>query len=204
MSKSLRLTLLAATLAAIALVAAVSPLEQTLGAGIRLVYFHGAWVWAGIVVYGLAALTGLAGLGWRRAAAQWSLALGRTGLIFWLTYLPLSLLVMQLFWGGLFLDEPRWRIPFTFGVVGVLLQIGLAVINHDLLTGAGNFLFGAALYWNLLRADSVLHPDSPVFNSGSLRIQVFFVLLLALSLLFAAQLVMWMRSARQTNSSTAL
>jgi hypothetical protein len=43
----------------IGLVTALAPVEQTLGANVRLVYLHGAWVWVGIISFGLAALSGL-------------------------------------------------------------------------------------------------------------------------------------------------
>lgn len=184
-----RLLGLAATLAAILLVTALSPIEQTLGESIRVVYFHGAWVWAGLITFGLAALSGLLGLALRRGWPRWSLALGRTGLFFWLTYLPMSLWVMQMFWGGFYFDEPRWRVPFTFAVVAVLLQAGLWLLNApDVLTCLGNLGFGAALWWNTLQAESVLHPESPVMDSNSPRIQVFFAVLVILSLGFGAQL----------------
>jgi hypothetical protein len=50
--------------------------------------------------------------------------------VFWLTYLPLSLLVQQMNWGGIFWDEPRWRISLMFGMVGLLLQVGLALVEN--------------------------------------------------------------------------
>jgi len=174
-----------ALLAATALVTFFGPAERTLGANLRLVVLHGAWVWAGKAAFALAGLAGLAGLLWgkRRAVLTgWSLALGRTGLAFWLTYLPMSLLVMQLNWGGLFFDEPRWRVPFTFGVVAVLLQAGLAVLRIDWLSCAANLVFGAALWAALGGATNVLHPDSPIFGGDSARIQWFFIVLLVLSL----------------------
>ena len=106
--------------------------EKTLGSQVRLIYYHGAWVWTGKVAYALAALTGLAGLllpAARPRLTAWSLALGRTGLVFWLTYLPLSLLVQQLNWGGIYWDEPRWRIPAAFWVATVLLQAALLLFR---------------------------------------------------------------------------
>ncbi len=185
LSKRTLWLLFVALLVATALVTFLGPAERTLGANLRLVVLHGAWVWAGKVAFALAALAGLVGLLWakRRAALTgWSLALGRTGLAFWLTYLPMSLLVMQLNWGGLFFDEPRWRVPFTFGVVAVLLQAGLAVLRIDWLTCAANLAFGVALWAALGGAVNVLHPDSPIFGGDSARIQWFFIILRALSL----------------------
>jgi hypothetical protein len=181
-------------LALIGLAAAFSPLEKTLGAGVRLIYLHGVWVWTGLIAFGAAALMGLAALLSRRG--DWhaiSLALGRTGMTFWLTYLPMSLLVMQIYWGGLFLDEPRWRIPLTFGVVGLLLQAAWAVLAIPVLSSAGNAVYGAALLAATLRMQSVLHPDSPILTSDSQAIQFSFVLLLLLTLLAALQIAGWWR-----------
>lgn len=170
-------------------VTAFAPLERTLGERARLVYFHGAWVWAGKIAFGAAALAGLVGL--VRQSRVWqriSLTLGRTGLVFWLTYLPLSLYVQQVNWGGIFWDEPRWRIPLMFGVVGLLLQVGLWLIEDLRLASAANLVFGVALWWFLGTIQNVLHPDSPIAQSNSVRIQIFFVVMLALSLIFGALL----------------
>lgn len=177
------------TLAAIALVTAFAPLEQTLGERIRLVYLHGAWVWAGKVAFACAALAGLAALFTRtRKWMNASLALGRAGLVVWLTYLPMSLVVQQVNWGGIFWDEPRWRIPFAFGVAALLVQAALWLFDQPLIAAAVNLVFGAALWWALGGIENVLHPDSPIFQSGSARIQIFFILLLALAFFLAAQI----------------
>lgn len=173
------------TLAALALVTAFAPLERTLGEKARLVYFHGAWVWAGKAAFAAAAAAGLVGLLLKSYAWQKvSLAVGRTGMVFWLTYLPLSLWVQQMNWGGIFWDEPRWRIPLMFGMVGLLLQVGLTLIGDLRLTSLANLVFGVALWWQLASIQNVLHPDSPIFQSDSTRIQAFFVVLLLLSAIF--------------------
>ncbi len=185
-----------ATLAMIGLVTALVPLERTLGANIRLIYFHGAWVWAGKAAFGMAALAGLGGLvlrrrgkpAWADRLPEWALAFGRTGLIFWATYLPMSLLVMQLNWGGLFLDEPRFQVPLTLGIVGLLLHAGFILLDHPDIICLGSLVFGVILWVQLGEITNVLHPNSPVFTSDSLLIQVFFSLLLALSVLAGWQI----------------
>ena len=186
--------------ALIGLVTALAPLERTLGANIRLVYFHGAWVWAGKLAFGAAAVCGLGGLvlrRWRKPAwavrlPSWALAFGRTGLFFWATYLPMSLLVMQLNWGGLFLDEPRFRVPLTFGIVGLLLQAGFAFLDQPDLVCLGSLGYGVALWLALGEITNILHPDSPVYTSGSILIEVFFSALLALSILIGWQIALWL------------
>ncbi len=184
-------------LALIAVAVAFGPVETTLGASVRLVYLHGAWVEAGKYAFGMAALAGLVGLlpfvsqagqSAQRRVQALSLALGRSGLFFWLTYLPMSLLVMQATWGGFFFDEPRWRVPLEFGVVGALLQAGLYMINRPRLACLANLMFGAALWLVLGGLTNVLHPDSPIFNSGSPRIEYYFIVLLALTLFLGMQI----------------
>jgi hypothetical protein len=171
---------LAAALAA----AAFAPLEKTLGMNARLVYFHGAWVWAALITFVAAALMGLAGLLSRRVTLHhWSLALGRTAIVFWLAFLPMSLLVMQANWNGLFLDEPRFRVPLNFAIVGVLLQVGVSFFP-PVWASLANLVFGVALLAGLSSAGTVLHPESPIFGSGATGIQLYFaglVLLLAMA-----------------------
>jgi len=180
----------------IGLVTAIAPLERTLGANIRLVYFHGAWVWTGKIAFGAAALAGLGGLAlrhigrpaWADRLPGWALALGRTGMIYWVTYLPMSLLVMQMNWGGLFFDEPRFRVPLALGIVGLLLQAGFLLLDHPDLVCLGSLVFGVVLWVELGETTNILHPDSPIYTSGSLPIEVFFSLLLALSVLLGGQI----------------
>ncbi len=190
---------LALTLGLIALTAFLAPEERSLGANLRLIMVHGAWVWVGKIVFGAAALAGAAGLLLRRPEMhRWSQALAHTGLTFWLTYLPMALLVMQLTWGGLYLDEPRWRVPFTFGVVGLLLQVGLWLASVPWLSSAANVGFGAALWWSLGGLQNILHPDAPIAQSDSTRIQFFFILLLVLTLVLAVQVAfLWRQAARK-------
>lgn len=187
------------TIGVMVLIAALAPAEKDLGTKVRVVYFHGAWVWAGKIAFGLAALAGLIGLLRPRTAwLDWSLALGRTGMTFWLTYLPMSLWVMQLNWGGLFLDEPRWKVPFAFGVAGLLLQISLALFDTPWFTGLGNLAFGLTLWLVLGDLQNILHPDSPIFGSGATRIEIFFIILVILAVLAGTWMtLLWRRVGRK-------
>ncbi len=120
------LLLLFITVIVIALLAFFGPEEKSLGANVRIVYLHGAWVLTAEIAFIAAGLAGLIALITRREAFhEWSAALGRTGIFFWLTYLPLSLWAMESNWNGLFLSERRFRLAVIFAVTGVLLQVGL-------------------------------------------------------------------------------
>lgn len=182
---------------AIAIITVTGPEEKTLGANARIVYLHGAWVWTALAGFVCAAISGAAGLiTGRELFHNWSTALGRTGLIFWITYLPVSLWAMQTNWNGLFLAEPRWRFAFVFAIFGLLFQLGLALINRPLWTSAGNILFAILLFIGLLSTEDVMHPPSPIPLTDAPSIQVVFTVMRGFMLLAAWQVARWLYQAQ--------
>jgi hypothetical protein len=173
-------------------VTAFGPPEQSLGSNVRVVYLHGAWVWTALIGILAAGVSGALALVTRNEALhRWSSALGRTGMFFWLTYLPLSLWAMQTNWNGLFLAEPRWRVAIVFALGGLALQIVLSLVKDSNLSSLGNLLYAAGLMYALSRTDQIMHPSSPILESDALRIQVFFGGLTLLALLAAWQMTRW-------------
>ena len=181
------------TIIVIALLALFGPEEQSLGSNVRIVYLHGAWVLSAELAFLVAGITGLIGLLVKRDAFhKWSAALGRTGIIFWVTYLPLSLWAMQANWNGLFLAEPRFRLAAIFAVTGILLQLGLWLMDTAWLTSLANVIYIVVLRVIFATADDVLHPPpSPIFSSGNYAIIGFFVALILLSMLAAYFVTRW-------------
>ncbi|UCD99154.1 MAG: hypothetical protein JSV42_00065 [Chloroflexota bacterium] len=184
----------ALTLLSIVVVAALGPAERSLGTNVRVVYLHGAWVWTALICIYSAAIAGLLGfITRRRNLHYWSRALGRTGLAFWLTYLPLSLWAMQTNWNGLFLAEPRWRVAIIFAIGGLAIQIGITLLENPVWASFLNLLYALILAYVLQTVEQVMHPGSPIFASGSWRIQLHFLVLLVLALLAAWQLArLWL------------
>jgi len=194
-----------ATLLLIAVFTAFGPAEKTLGTNVRVVYLHGAWVWTAMAAIVAAALTGLGGLVFRRETLhRWSRALGRTGLLFWVTYLPISLWAMQANWNGLFLVEPRWRVGVIFAVGGVLLQAGLTLLEDPAWASAVNLGYAVALLAVLQNTGRIMHPPSPILDSDAPRIQLFFGGLCALTLLAAWQVARWLRRRDEPRGAAAV
>ncbi len=178
----------------IAGVTLLGPAEKSLGTNVRVVYLHGAWVWAALIGFFAAAAAGLVGLLTGRALwNHWSRALGRTGLFFWVTYLPISLWAMQTNWNGLFLAEPRWRVALVFAIGGLLLQVGVTLMGDPRWASLANIGFVAGLWLTLQNTAQVMHPPSPIAEADSQRIQYFFVALTLLTLLAAFQVARWWR-----------
>jgi len=187
MSKSSSLWLLL-TVVAILLVTLLAPLEKTLESNARIVYLHGAWVWSAMLTILAAGAVGLVALLARRQALYgWSRALGRAGILLWVLFLPMSLYVMQINWNGIYLDEPRFRIPFNLAVVGLFLQVGLSFFGTAW-TSLANLLYGLVLFFAMRSVETILHPDAPILNTDALDIQIFFFGLMVLLLLLAAQI----------------
>lgn len=180
------------TFGAIVIFTTLGPAEHSLGTHIRIVYLHGAWVWASMATFFLAAVFGCIGLlSHGKSFHCWSSAFGRTGLLLWITYLPLSLWAMQSNWNGLFLAEPRWRLALVFAISGLLLQIGLSLANNPKLTSALNIGYFIALIITIQNTPNVMHPASPILTSDAWRIQLFFGGLVLLTLIAAWQIARW-------------
>ncbi len=183
------------------LTALFGPQEKSLGSNVRLIYLHGAWVLTAEIAFMASALAGLVGLlaqwigtnkGWKSGSLRWSEALGRTGIIFWVTYLPLSLWAMESNWNGLFLSEPRFILALNFSIIGVLMQLGLTLISNRALTAISNIVFFVVLRIVFSSAANIMHPPpSPIFTSGNLAIIGFFVGLNLLTWLAAYFLASW-------------
>jgi hypothetical protein len=172
---------------------ALGPQERSLGNAVRIIYLHGAWALTAEAALAFSATAGLLGILFRRETLhRWSAALGITGLFFWVTYLPLSLWAMQANWNGLFLSEPRFQVAVIFSITGVLLQVGLILLARPLFTSLFNVLFFAALRIGLARANYVMHPPpSPIFSSGILSLQLFFIGIFLLTLCAAYFMARW-------------
>jgi hypothetical protein len=193
------------SLVALAFLTAFAPLEKTLGANARIVYLHGVWVWTAMAAFIVAAGIGtIALLTSRQNLHLWSLAFGRTGLTFWITYLPISMWAMQTSWNGLFLAEPRWRLAVIFSIGGLLLQAGLTLLGNPRWASLGNLVYLALLLFALNNTQNVMHPPSPILNSDAARIQLYFGALLLVTLFAAWQVARWWRQMDHNRSSEAL
>jgi hypothetical protein len=189
------------TVGLIALLTWLGPEEKSLGANVRLVYLHGAWVLTALLGFATAGVCGIVGLVRRKPI--WhvgSQVIGRTAILFWISYLPLSLWAMQTNWNGLFLAEPRMRLALIFAVSGALLQVGLWLINRPAWTSLGNAVYVVCLVALLTQTDSVMHPPpSPIFNSGNILLIGYFVALNLLTIILAGEIV-FIQSKRFSDS----
>jgi hypothetical protein len=177
-----------ALLPLIALVTLVGPREQSLGATARIVYIHGALVWVAMLAFAAAGLLGLLGLLATIGLAPslgalrgWSRAAGRVALLFWIGYLPLSMWAARAAWGHIFLEDPSFQNAFRILAVALIAQV-IIWVRPSPSCLAGLLNAGVALFMilQLASAQKLMHPQSPIGDSNSLLIQLYFYLLSAL------------------------
>jgi hypothetical protein len=73
-----------------------------------------------------------------------------------------------------------------------LLQLGLTLLARPAFTSLINVLFFIALLIGLSRAQYIMHPPpSPIFSSGVLSLQLFFLVITFLTLVAAWFMSLW-------------
>ena len=98
---------------------------------------------------------------------------------------------MQTNWNGLFLAEPRWRFAVVFAIGGLIMQLGITLIEDPKWASVANILYLAVLFLTLNTTENVMHPPSPILNSDASRIQFYFLGLFILLLLAMWHAARW-------------
>ena len=172
-----------------------TPNDATLKGTSKVVYIHGALVWTALLTLTAAGIVGVAALVAMRvkrdnAMHAWTLALGRTGLLFWVAYIPVSLLASRMAWNAVFLAEPRYTTAFRVLAVASIVQVIVFLFNRPALSSGLHVAQAVVLWAMLLTTPSVLHPDNPVLHSAP-SIQFFFGLTVLACGVAALQVARW-------------
>jgi hypothetical protein len=116
---------------------------------------------------GVVGLAALAAMLFKRdnALHAWALALGRTGLVFWVAYMPVSMLASQLAWNAVFLAEPRYTTAFRVLAIGVIVQVLVFLFNRRVISSVLHAAQAAIMWVMLLTTPSILHPNNPILRS---------------------------------------
>ena len=160
------LALMAAGVLAVAAGMVLVPPDKVLGADVRMVFFHGAVTWTGIVMTGLAGVVGLSLLLLARPCASVVWRAQSLGTIFWTTSLILSFPVMIGTWGGVLWNEPK--LLMSAEVVSALLVVWAVGLVVGVPRVIGGLAVAAAVMMGVLLAvtPGAFHPDNPIMNSG--------------------------------------
>lgn len=195
--------ILALLLAAMVVVVALAPAEQSLGSGIKVVYVHVALIWTGMALMLVNGLVGLAEVALARPfLARWRQVIGGVALGVFIVGVVVSLWAEQVNWGGVLWREPRNLAVFNVTAVAIIVQVLASWLPKW--RWRGMFATGLAAYllWEIPRTPLVMHPSDPVRTSNSMGIQATFYSLFVLCLGTAVWLI-WYILARQNENSLA-
>ena len=166
----------------------LSPAEATLGNAVKIVYEHGAAQRVASFAYLIAGGLGLAQLGLNRAAIErWTRAVTETAIIFWLAQFVISLPAQILAWGG-----RTWKEPRVIGAVWIMVLTALVYVvarwigdpSWMALAAAAN----AAIVLVVLKGSiNILHPLSPIIESDSTAIKLFYAAIVLVTGALAVQ-----------------
>jgi hypothetical protein len=168
-----------------------SPVEQTLGGKIRLVYFHVTVSMAGLIAIYVAGGLGLAYLaGGNKSLGNWSAELGLWSVAVWFVGVILSIFAMQVVWGGLFWTEPLTVAALTVLVLGAGKEY-LVRGGSVKLKAAANVGFALAVLLIRSNMTRVMHPVNPITASDSFAIKLFPTLMLLVALAAIFEFTRW-------------
>jgi hypothetical protein len=185
----------------------LAPSESRLGSLVKVVFVHGALVWAGLLAFTIAGVLGLAALlvrhlwgslapAARDRAAVWyrgTEAAELAALIVWVVTVISSMAVTGLTWGQLVAwNEPRVQATGLILVAALVLFIVARLVANRDFTAIVSVLMGI-VPWILVRQAGVIrHPVDPIGGSESASIQTFYGLILLTVLGLTLTLIAWL------------
>jgi hypothetical protein len=145
-----------------------SPAEQTLGQGIKWVYIHVAVIWTAMLCLVTVGILSLAQVfsdrpGWR----QWSTAASWSSLGLLALALVTSLVVMQVNWGGIALDEPRMQALLRATAIWAVVHFAGPWITDRRLRGVLVAVVVVVAILPLRAGPLVIHPPDPLGLASS-------------------------------------
>jgi hypothetical protein len=180
----------------------LAPAESRLGQVIKLVYIHGALVWAGLLTFSLAGALGLVALLFRYIAGMpgravvWyrgTAAAGWAALLIWGVYALSSMAVTGLTWGQwIAWGEPRVRATAAILVAAVVVYVVSRLVDQRDFTALANVAMGIVPWVLVNQAEAIRHPADPIGGSGSAAIQGFYLAIVLTVLALAITLVAWL------------
>ncbi len=178
-----------ALLVASMLLAALAPADVSLGNWVKLVYWHGMYTWACIILFTVGALLA----GWYLVSRRQTLADLAKAILFlavplWIVDVAVGALAAKLIWNSYNLTEARMVISLIYMMIVAVAVIAALWFDRPVVTSSlsivSTVVLWAGLWWITYGAGArgSVHPASPIANSDSLAIKVFAALILLTAL----------------------
>lgn len=177
----------------------LSPVDKELGSVLKLIYFHGALIVAGLFLFTGAGLVSLISL--FRKSSDFSLlfAIEKTAVVFWAAATIAGNIASQLAWGGILWSEPRLQATIIISFISLSIYL-ISSATENLRTisflGIGLTL---SVWFLMIRAARIMHPDNP-FSVSESSIRFFFILITLVFLISSILVVRWISKKENMHS----
>lgn len=169
----------------------MGPSEATIGNGIRIVYLHVAFIWAGMLGLLIDGIMGILVLITNRQnLGNWLLTIGWVSLGVFALGVAASLVAEIVNWGGIVWREPRTAANLKLLAIATIFQIMSSWINNQRWRSLLYGLLALIVVWVTTSTDLQLHPSGAISSSPSAAIQITFYGLTLVVLLFSTWLVL--------------
>jgi hypothetical protein len=176
-----------ALLAVSVLLSALAPADVTLGNWVKLVYWHGMFTWACIVLFSIGGLLAA----WHLTTKNRTLADLAKAVLFlavplWVVDVAVGSLAAKLIWNSYNLTESRMVFSLVYLMALAIAVIAALWFDRPVVTSwlsiASTAVLWAGLWWITYGAGArnTVHPVSPIASSDSIAIKVFALLIFLL------------------------
>ena len=132
--------------------------------------------------------------------ARWAQATGETAIVFWLAQFVISAPAQVLAWGAFTLSEPRVASALVVLIATALVYVVARWLGDPTWMSLAAIANAAILVIVLHGAINILHPVDPIVGSDSPAIKIFYVAIVVVTGLVAAQCVR--ERERNSNGNT--
>ncbi len=183
-------------LAAGAIILWFAPAEKTMGSGIKPVYVHVAFSWAGMTGVLLGGVLGV----WVLAKDDerwhgWMETIAWVGVIWFLLGVIISFAAAKANWGAVSLTEPRTAAGLRFSAIALIAKTVASWLPWRQFRAAVNIALVGVLWLLTFSAPLILHPKDPIRTATSAGIQITFVAMFAVVWLLGVWLVWLLRKS---------
>lgn len=190
--RGVRLLSLGGLLLVTAILVWLSPNEQTLGSGIKIVYIHVASIWTGLVGFLVLGICGLLlVVTGRRGVRAWTLAWSWMALLWFTIGVGTSMLAAKINWGAIFWAEPRFQMAWKCLIVVLATHTINLWLDHPRVQGALAIVPSVYVSLSVWMTPLLLHPKQPIHNPEAPMIQWTFRLMFVLGLAAAVVGATW-------------
>ena len=164
----------------------LSPSEKTLGSLVKLIYFHGAIVYAAFFSFMVAGILGAIYI----VAAKpkiylWLRAFQRTAFLFWVVYFLSSMVLTYLAWGGIGWMEPRFQLAILILVLVLVVFLITLWFDWPKVIASLNLALFVTVFYMTSRVQRIFHPSNPIGKSSSFAMKLYAIMILAIFVFIA-------------------